>query len=342
MASEPHLNMKKNDISRMENKRIFIRKVILENFLSFQKDEVDFGKSKFVIIVGPNWSGKTSIFQAIKFALGSNERDERYKKWSDFIRNSQNHAMVEIHVQNEEEIIKIRRYVIRGQSPYFKIQKKEDREFKKISAQDIQNLISSFNINPDNQFAFVSQGKIDAIKNLKPTELCAFLEEGIGLKSLREEILLEKKNVFSLDNDLNSLKSRKNTLNISLELLSPKLERLKKKNQLLKVKRKFNDELLWANRDKLEKEIINIEEIIKNVKSVLEGIKKKKESSDKEIISLSNKISSKEQNINKLSMQLGELSYKQQDLVAKVQNWQKEKILMKQELDVLSDKINQI
>jgi structural maintenance of chromosome 1 len=57
-----------------QNGKTYIKKVILENFLSFQKDEVDFGEAKFVIIVGPNWSGKTSIFQAIKFALGSNER----------------------------------------------------------------------------------------------------------------------------------------------------------------------------------------------------------------------------------------------------------------------------
>jgi len=41
----------------------FIRKVILENFLSFQRDEVDFstknkkGIPRFVLIIGPNWSG---------------------------------------------------------------------------------------------------------------------------------------------------------------------------------------------------------------------------------------------------------------------------------------------
>ena len=341
MASRSQLGIKENEINSMKNKRIFIRKVILENFLSFQKDEVNFGKSKFVIIIGPNWSGKTSVFQAIKFALGSNERDERYKKWSNFIRNGQNHAMVEIHIQNEGEIIKIRRYVIRGQSPFFKIQKKGDTDFKKIPAQEIQKLISDLNINPDNQFAFVSQGKIDAIKNLKPTELCAFLEEGIGLKELRDEILQQKSNVLNLNDDLQSLKSRKNTLNLSLELLNPKLERLKQKNELLEIRKKFYDELLWANRDKLEKEIINIEEIIKNVKLVIEGIKKKKESSDKEITTLLNKISNKEQNINKLSKQLGELSYKKQDLIAKIQNWQQEKINAKQELDRLSDKIDE-
>ncbi len=342
MPSHSHSNMKTNEVNSMENRRIYISKVILENFLSFQKDEVDFEKAKFVIIVGPNWSGKTSIFQAIKFALGSNARDERYKKWSDFIRSGQNHTMVEIHIQNEEEIIKIRRYVIRGQSPYFKIQRKGDTDFKKIPAQEIQRLITDLNINPDNQFAFVSQGKIDTIKNLKPSELCSFLEEGIGLKSLREEILQQKYSVNTLNNDLQALKSRKNTLNISLDLLYPKLERLKQKNKLLKIRKKFNDELLWANRDKLEKDIINIEEVIKRLKNSIDKIKKKKDYFDAEILLLIKKISNKAHNINKLSEKLGELKYKKQELITKIKSWQKEKIAAKQELDTLSDKIEEV
>ncbi|MHA1460979.1 MAG: AAA family ATPase, partial [Promethearchaeota archaeon] len=129
-------------------KGIFLRKVILENFLSFQRDEVDFSIQqnkdlpRFILIIGPNWSGKTSIFQAIKFALGSNERDERYKKWSDFIRNGQAHAMVELHIQYHGEIIKLRRTVIRGKSPFFEIQLKDDPNFKKVHVNEIQKLIS--------------------------------------------------------------------------------------------------------------------------------------------------------------------------------------------------------
>ena len=191
MASQ--IQQEDKEILGQEDRKIFVKKVILENFLSFQKDEVDFGEAKFVIIVGPNWSGKTSIFQAIKFALGSNERDDRYTKWSNFIRNGQNHAMVEIHIQKEEDLIQLRRYVVRGQSPYFKIKRKYEKEFQKVQAHDIQNIISDININPDNQFAFVSQGKIDAIKNLKPSDLCSFLEDGIGLKPLRDEIIHQKK-----------------------------------------------------------------------------------------------------------------------------------------------------
>ncbi|MFX0080551.1 MAG: AAA family ATPase [Candidatus Hodarchaeota archaeon] len=333
---------KENDIIGRQNGNTYIKKVILENFLSFQKDEVDFGEAKFVIIVGPNWSGKTSIFQAIKFALGSNERDDRYRKWSNFIRNGQNHAMVEIHIQNHDDLIQLRRYVIRGQSPFFKIKKNNEKEFHKIQAHDIQRVITDLKINPDNQFAFVSQGKVDAIKNLKPTELCSFLEEGFGLKPLRDEILNQKINVLTLDHDLKSLASRRNTLNVSLELLTPKLNRLEQKNKLLEVRKKYNDELLWANRDKLEKEIIKIEELIKNLKLVIDGIKKRKDKYDGEIAELIEKISIEEENINKLSQKLGELDYEKNDLIAKIQNWQKEKILAKQELDVMSKKIREI
>ncbi|MFX1531105.1 MAG: AAA family ATPase [Promethearchaeota archaeon] len=342
MVSQKLSKINENEKLGNLNRNIFITKVILENFLSFQKDEVDFGEAKFVIIVGPNWSGKTSIFQAIKFALGSNERDDRYTKWSSFIRNGQNHAMVEIHIQNGDEILQIRRYVIRGQSPFFKIKKMHEKEFYKIQVHDIQKVITDLHINPDNQFAFVSQGKIDVIKSLKPTELCLFLEEGIGLKVLRDEILNEKRNVLALENNLKSLKSRKNTLNVSLELLRPKLKRLGQKNELLKIRKRYNDELLWANRDKLEKEITEIEGLIENLKLVIDGIKKRKINYDNEITELNNKISIEEEKINQLSKKLGNLDYEKTDLITKIQNWQKEKIVAKQVLDELFNKVKDI
>jgi len=262
---------------------VFIRKVILENFLSFKRDEVNFDDKKFLLIVGPNWSGKTSIFQAIRFALGSNERDERYKKWSDFIRHGQKHAMVELEIQNGYELIQIRRNVIKGQSPFFLIKKQGDEEYKKVHATEIQNLISNLNYNPDNHFAFVSQGKIDAIKSLKPTELCNFLEEGIGLKGLRDEILQQKHNVINLNTELKSLRSKKNVLNISLDLLQPKLERLEQKHKLVDIKRKYEDELLWANKKKLKEEIKYLERDFSKLKVQIDEIKFKKENIDKQV-----------------------------------------------------------
>ena len=337
MATRSKKNENKN--IPLVKRNVFVKKVILENFLSFQKDEVEFGDSKFNLIIGPNWSGKTSIFQAIKFGLGSNERDERYHKWSDFIRTGQQHAMVEIHLENAIKSFKLRRTVIKGQSPFFEIRKTGDADFKKVPAIEVQRLIEDLGINPDNHFAIVSQGKIDTIKNLKPVELCSFLEEGIGLRGLRIEILQQKKSVENLNRELNSLSTKKNTLNINLELLRPKLERLEQKKQLLKKREKFHDELLWANRKKLQKEIEKLEEEIVKVRVNVDILSHENKKYDKEIEEIQGKISEIELKVNQLSEKLGELNYKKQDLIKRIQNWQKDKIKAKQELDDLAIRI---
>jgi len=334
MAARSKKSENKNIISLKRS--VFVKKVILENFLSFQKDEVEFGDSKFNLIIGPNWSGKTSIFQAIKFGLGSNERDERYHKWSDFIRTGQQHAMVEIHLENAIKSFKLRRTVIRGQSPFFEIKKTGDADFKKVPVIEVQRLIEDLGINPDNHFAIVSQGKIDTIKNLKPVELCSFLEEGIGLRGLRTEILQQKKSVENLNRELNSLSTKKNTLNINLELLRPKLERLKKKKTLLKQREKFHDELLWANRKIIQKEIEKLEEEIVKVRVNVDILNHENKKCDKEIEEIQDKISEIEHKVNQLSEKLGEFNYKKQDLIKRIQNWQKDKIKAKQELDDLA------
>lgn len=307
--------------------------------MSFQRDEVKFEDSKFVIIIGPNWSGKTSIFQAVKFALGSNERDERYKRWSDFIRNGQDHAMVEVHIQKNEEIIKIRRIVVRAHSPYFEIERTTDNSFNRVHANYIQEIISNLGINPDNQFAFVSQGKIDVIKNLKPIELCAFLEEGIGLKGLRDEILLQKRGILNLNQEFQSILSRQNTLNVNLNLLQPKIQRLEEKHKLIEKKESFTDELLFANRQKLEENIIYLKEKIKDQQISINDIKKISEAYETALLEKKAKLNEIEENINVLSKDLGQLTYKKKSLIEKIQIWEKEKILAKKELDNLNLKI---
>ncbi len=332
--------IKESEANEIGKKKVFIKKVILENFLSFERDEVEFGDLKFIIIIGPNWSGKTSIFQAIKFALGSNERGDRYPKWSSFIRNGQKHAMVELHIQHGKELIKIRRTVIKGQSPYFSIGV-NDNNFKRSHATEIQKIVADLNYNPDNHFAFVSQGKIGAIKDLKPKELSLFLEEGIGLRGLREEILQQKNNVLNLNNDLKSLISKKNVLNISLELLRPKIERLEQKKKLLEVKKGYNDELLWANRKKLKEEIKYLERDFSRFKVIIDEIKHKKKKIEDKIKKIKTKISKTDIIINYFNEKLGEYNNKRKDLIKRIKSWQQKKIDVKLELDKLTEKIEE-
>jgi len=324
---------------------IYIKKVILENFLSFQKDEVEFSGDiieadpRLILIIGPNWSGKTSIFQAIKFVLGSNERDDRYKKWSDFIHNGQNHAMVELHLQYKDELIKLRRIVTRGKSPYFEIQKENDDSFKKISVVDIQKFIYQLNINPDNHFAFVSQGKIDVIKNLKPIELCSFLEEGIGLKGLRFEILDQKQKVMGLDNDFHALKSRKSVLNFNLDSLLPKLKRLELKKSLLVKKKQYDDELLWANRENLLKIIRDLEIKLNEISSRVKELNNKVDLNNEIIEQKRIVILELESQLSDNSKLIGELNYKKKDISNKIEAWKSEKLTRKSEIDSLKKEI---
>ncbi|MHA1804235.1 MAG: AAA family ATPase [Promethearchaeota archaeon] len=319
----------------------FIKKVILENFLSFEKDEVEFGDSKFTIIIGPNWSGKTSVFQAIKFCLGSNERDERYHKWSDFIRHGQNHALVELHIQDGKREIYIRRIVIRGQSPYYQLMEPPDTRFKKVPAKKIQELIRTLQYDPDNEFALVSQGKIDAIKNLKPSTLCEFLEKGIGLNDLREEIIHQKDSIMHLNKELESLSTRKNTLNINLELLKPKLERLKIKKELLKKRKKHEDELLWANRQVLLGEIVLLGEKIKKLEKKIQASKNKKKDIEEKIEFLQNQILELSDSLTFLSEKAGACNNELEHLKNEINSFHSEKVEQKKELEQLSDEIEE-
>lgn len=322
----------------MENQP-YIKKVILENFLSFEKDEVDFGDTKFIIIVGPNWSGKTSVFQAIKFCLGSNERDERYQKWSDFIRHKQDHAMVELHIQEGKRQIKIRRTVIRGQSPHYHLMKDTDKQFRKVQAGEVQELIKSLKYNPDNEFAFVSQGKIDAIKSLRPAELCGFLEQGIGISGLREEILQQKNNVTHLNKELHSLITKKSTLSINLDLIKPKLERLKEKKILLGIRKKHEDELLWANRQVLLQEMVDIGDEIKNSEKEIKIVESQKKQEEKKIKDLLIDLKNLETNLNTLLEKNGGANKERDGLIAEIQTWQQEKIEKKNELEKFESRI---
>ncbi|TFF99131.1 MAG: hypothetical protein EU541_05730, partial [Promethearchaeota archaeon] len=327
--------------NNIEN-NVHIKSLILENFLSFKRDEIRFGNSKFLIIIGPNWSGKTSIFQAIKFALGSNERGERYSKWSSFIRHGQEHAMAEIHIENQGDLIKIRRTVVKDQSPYFELKTKDDGDFKPAKAKDVHDLINNLGYRIDNQFAFVSQGKIDSLKDLKPPVLCTFLEEGIGLKGLRTEIIQQKNDIENLHSQLFSMDTKKKSLNISLDLLRPKLERLKEKQNLLKKKQKFEDELLYANRQKLLLEIVDLTEEIKNLQSQIKVIKTRKDDISLKIDELDEEIHKLEEKLTGISEKIGNKKYRKQELVDKINRWQNEKVDRKNELDKLSSKIKTI
>lgn len=245
-----------------------IHKVLMENFLSFSRQEVELDP-QFSVIVGPNGSGKSSIFQAVKFALGSNDKDSRYPRWSDFIRFGEQYARVELDIVQGEESHSIRRTVFQNGKITYEMKTPMSPDFEVVQKNVTDDLTAGLGYSTDNIFAFVSQGKIDAIKSMDPHGLCTYLEEGLGILPLRQKIEYENDRLLHLQQDLGELGQRKSTYEMELDFLHPKLERLVRKRVILGDLTRLKEELMIANRQKIISDIETLkEEKSKNIESL--------------------------------------------------------------------------
>lgn len=309
----------------IKSTRAILERVILINFNSFQNDEVPLSNG-LTIITGPNGAGKSTIFQGIKFGLSSNERDGRAKKWSDFIRIGENFGSVELHISNGKKLFKIRRIIQQGKTPYFQFQdSSEDKskiKFKNVSSNRIRHLVAELGYNPDNVFAFVSQGNITNIKNMETKQICDFFELGLGLKELKEEIIDRKEKITEMENKIKSLDSIKDSASYELELLKPKLIRLKAKQKLLKIKEKLDKESLYLNRSNLKREVENLKTEIEEANLNKEIVKKKKKNLEVAIDVLENSLTSLKKDYDTTTESIIQKTIEEKSVSEKIDEWQ--------------------
>ncbi|MHA1728881.1 MAG: AAA family ATPase [Promethearchaeota archaeon] len=315
-------------------KKAVLERVILKNFNSFQNEEVPLN-SGFTVITGPNGAGKSSIFQGIRFALGSNQKDDRSKKWSDFIRIGQNSGSAEIHIKKGKDTYKIRRLMYKNQAPYFQVKTPEEKKFRNTTARKIHDITEELGYNPDNVFAFVSQGKVVSIKKMETGEICDFLEIGLGLKELRNDIQLRKEKIEKLNKQIKSLDSIKDSASYELTLLIPKLQKLQKKHELLKIKEKLEKEKLWLNRFKLKNEINRLNDEIETSSGLKENFEKKRANLEITIKELNDSIEKNSIDHSNVLKTILEKSTKKESINEKIDEWQRDK-------DDLADKILRI
>jgi len=301
-----------------------LERIVLKNFNSFKVDEVPFHKG-FTVITGPNGAGKSTIFQGIKFSLGSNEKDGRAKVWSDFIRIGQNAGYAEIQLRDKKKIIKIRRTIIKGQAPFYQMQAGEDQKLKKCTASTIQALLTEFGINPDNVFAFVSQGNITSIKNMEKKEICDYLEKGLGLYPLRGEILDNKATIHNLDAQINSLQLMDKTATYELNILAPQIVRLNEKKILEVDRDHLEKERIWLNRAKIEEEIQQIQEEIKKLEQNGDKLEEEKNAVSITLDRLESSIKDSNAKIAALSQTILDEKIKEKSLDVEIDRWQQDK-----------------
>ncbi|MEM2047266.1 MAG: AAA family ATPase, partial [Candidatus Jordarchaeales archaeon] len=162
-----------------------LKSLSLRNFLTYEYESLDFVREGMIVFIGGNGTGKTSLFNALRFVLGSNQKDQRYKSWSEFINNRGNarSGWVEAVFEGDGESVKLRREVRRGEAPRFYV------DGRRVSADEFKEIVRvKLGVDPDNPLVFVPQGRVDAVKEMEPVKLREFVEELVGLADERKTI----------------------------------------------------------------------------------------------------------------------------------------------------------
>ncbi len=249
----------------MSNVRAHIESAKLDNFLSFYSGEVLFDKG-LTVIAGPNGSGKTSIFHALKFALGSNQRENRYSKWSDFIRHGASTAQVEVNVKVNGQNRKFLRKIDRDGIPRAYV------DGRRVKAAELRHIVDSFGLDTDNPLVFIPQERINAIRDMDPHEVRRLVEEGTGLDALRDRIILQETAVIQSRHRLETALTESKSVERELELLQHDLTRLEKKRAFLEQEKLLEHDLKWASLNDIIERVQNIKEEIDGKESGLVSI----------------------------------------------------------------------
>lgn len=245
--------------------RIYVSSARLRNFLSFYEGSVSFDPG-LTVIVGPNGSGKTSIFHALKFALGSNEKESRYSKWSDFIRHGASSAEVEVTLTVDGQGRRLLRKIDRDGIPRAYV------DGRRVRAAELRSLTESLGLEPDNTLVFMPQERINALREMDPIEVRKFVEEGTGLDVFRDRIALQQTEVRQTRDKLETAIAESRTVEGEIGLLQKDLARLEKKRSLQKSEGELDIEVRWATLDDLGTQIEKVKADIESRESGLSQI----------------------------------------------------------------------
>lgn len=260
---------------------MIIEYVYLENFISHRRTEIRFSNG-LNIIIGKNGSGKSSIFEGIKFAFFGLEDKGRDK----YISYDKKHAVVKVRFSHSSAMYEIERHLeLSGESER---QKKVELLLngKKVAegATAVNDyILNAFSISRDAflNSVFVQQGDIENLINLAPKNRKETIDGIIGIESYSKvsEILRE---LYREEEKKTEIKER-----ISNDILKIKNE-LEEKSENLNNSKK-NEETLKKKTIEMEKELENLKELnhkrmqIKGKFDLLNQQKKEHESSLKDI-----------------------------------------------------------
>lgn len=171
-----------------------LKTLTLHGFKSFaDKTTIDF-QSNLTGIVGPNGSGKSNVIEALQWVLGEQSaKNLRGHAMPDVIfagtqqRTALSRAFVEVVFDNSDHFLKnqpdeitIARSLYRdGTSEYH-------LNHQKVRRKDVLDLVAGTGMGKES-FAIISQGRVEAIFQAKPSERRSLIEEIAGVAKYKQE-----------------------------------------------------------------------------------------------------------------------------------------------------------
>ncbi len=250
-----------------------IGKIRLVNFTTHQDTTLEFVPG-INIITGSNGSGKSSVVQALYFALFG--RGLYYGRKDELVRHGSRNLLVELHLDGDR--LRVIRRSLRGV---------ETEGVNITSSNQLKEyLFRFFNISPRRlvNTLLIKQGETTSFVDRSPSERLKLYESIVGVDTLRAimdalSALSRRYADFIRDMNLEALEEEIRTLNEEMESLGKDIEDARKKSQSLKEKLGKLDEEIGTlekrlrKREALEKELVRLKSAMERVGKVREELK---------------------------------------------------------------------
>ncbi|KAG0563982.1 hypothetical protein KC19_8G073300 [Ceratodon purpureus] len=269
--------------------RLFIKKMVLENFKSYAgKQHIGPFHKCFSAVVGPNGSGKSNVIDAMLFVFGKRAKQMRLNKVSELIHNSTNHqnldkASVSVHFQ---EIIDL-------ENDSYEVVPGSDFVLTRVAFRDnsskyyLDNRASTFTevtkilkgkgVDLEHNRFLILQGEVEQISLMKPKAqsphdegFLEYLEDIIGSNQYVERIEAASKQLEELNEKKDSMVQRVKVAEkekTGLEDAKNEAEQfMLKEAELLKWKRRATELTLkeaTAEADELKKKVTEMGDALK-------------------------------------------------------------------------------
>ncbi len=325
---------------------MILKKLKLINFLSHTETEINFPERGIIAFIGENGAGKTSVIEAITYALtgqSSKGKNDKLVQWG------KNYAKIELEFKKGNDEFKIEREIrLKGQrvSTYAVVYKKEKGDYRLFYQRNINKELPKLTGLTKKTFFYttlIKQGDIEGLITLTPSKRAEIFEELLDLKiyqiivdkigDLRKFYEREKNSLaLTITEDDKELEIKLKRLNRELNELKNQLsDKESEKNKLYKEIKSLKEALKGKEKEKntlleLEKESLKRKERLKQLEERIEELNKK----ILEIEELKIKLKSLEPEIKRLR-EYNELKEK----FNKVEN-------LKKDIEILKEKLTDI